>query len=98
MPAKKTVKKEKKEEKKEKKEQKKAKTKAKIGKVKQTKQTEKEVIVPEKPSKKVDIDTNLYRNLFKFLEDKVSVECFIGLHEQCFGRIGCECECHSKKH
>ena len=91
MPAKKTVKKEKKEEK----EQKKEKTKVKVGKVKEIK---KEVIAPEEPSKKVDIDTNLYRNLFKFLEDKVSVECFIGLHEQCFGRAGCECECHSKKH
>ncbi len=91
MPAKKTVKKEKKEEKKEKKE----KTKVKVGKVKEIK---KEVIVPEEPSKKVDIDTNLYHNLFKFLEDKVSVECFIGLHKQCFGRAGCECECHSKKH
>ena len=95
MPAKKIVKKEKKEEKKEKKEQKKEKTKVKVGKGKQTK---KEVIVPEEPSKKVDIDTNLYHNLFKFLEDKVSVECFIGLHVQCFGRAGCECECHSKKH
>ena len=91
MPAKKTVKKEKKEEKKEKKE----KTKVKVGKVKEIK---KEVIVQEEPSKKVDIDTNLYHNLFKFLEDKVSVECFIGLHKQCFGRAGCECECHSKKH
>lgn len=92
MPAKKTVKKEKKIEKKE---QKKEKTKVKVGKGKDIK---KEVIVPEKPPKKVDIDTILYHNLFKFLEDKVSVECFIGLHEQCFGRTGCECECHSKKH
>lgn len=90
MPAKKTVEKEK--EKKEKKEQKKEKTK--VGKVKETK---KEIIVPEKPPKKVDIDTNLYHNLFKFLEDKVSVECFIGLHKQCFGRAGCECECHTKR-
>ncbi|MBI5133673.1 MAG: hypothetical protein HZA83_03075 [Thaumarchaeota archaeon] len=94
MPAKKTVKKEKKEEKKEKKEQKKEKTKVKVGKVKEIK---KEVTVPEEPSKKVDIDTTLYHNLFKFLEDKVSVECFIGLHKQCFGRAGCECECHTKR-
>lgn len=92
MPAKKTVKKEKKEQKKEKKEEK---TKVNVGKGKETK---KEVIVPEKPPKKVDIDTTLYHNLFKFLEEKVSVECFIGLHAQCFGRAGCECECHSKKH
>ena len=95
MPAKKIVKKEKKEEKKEKKEQKKEKTKVKVGKVKEIKN---EVIVPEEPPKEVDIDTILYHNLFKFLDDKVSLECFIGLHEQCFGRAGCECECHSKKH
>jgi hypothetical protein len=95
MPAKKTVKKGKvKEKKRERREEEKPTVKPKQ--VKEVKKKE-EVIVPEKPHKKVDIDTTLYRNLFKFLEDKVSVECFIGLHEQCFGRTGCQCECHTKK-
>lgn len=54
------------------------------------------VVVEEKPQKKVDIDVNMYMDLFKFLDEKVSVECFIDLHEQCFGRADCECACHSK--
>lgn len=61
----------------------------------QTKSKKKEVVV-EKPAKRVDIDTEMYRDLFKFLDEKVSVECFIDLHEQCYGNPDCECECHVK--
>lgn len=62
-----------------------------------TRKQEKKEVVEEKPQKKVDIDVNMYRDLFKFLDEKVSVECFIDLHDQCFGRTDCECECHSRK-
>jgi len=48
------------------------------------------------PVSRVDINTKIYRDLFKFLEEKVSMECFIDLHEQCYGRINCQCECHKK--
>ncbi len=48
------------------------------------------------PVARVDINTKIYRDLFKFLEEKVSMECFIDLHEQCYGRINCQCECHKK--
>jgi len=61
------------------------------------KEKEKEKEIVEKPVKKVDIDTVMYRDLFKFLDEKVSVECFIDLHEQCYGKADCECRCHSKK-
>jgi hypothetical protein len=57
----------------------------------------KEVVIEEPPAKKVDINTKMYHNLFKFLEDKVSVECFIDLHDHCFGIANCECECHTQK-
>ncbi|MEE8132383.1 MAG: hypothetical protein V3T40_02285 [Nitrososphaerales archaeon] len=57
---------------------------------------EKEIVV-EKEVKKIDINTEMYRDLFKFLDEKVSVECFIDLHGQCYGKIDCECECHTKK-
>jgi hypothetical protein len=57
----------------------------------------KKVIVVEEPAKRVDIDTTMYHNLFKFLDEKVSVECFIGLHDHCFGQAVCECECHANK-
>lgn len=43
-----------------------------------------------------DINTKIYRDLFKFLDEKVSVECFIDLHNQCYGKTGCQCECHKK--
>jgi len=78
----------------------KEKVKAKTTKVKPTKKEkvkEKEREIVEKPAKKVDIDTVMYRDLFKFLDEKVSVECFIDLHEQCYGKADCECRCHSKK-
>jgi len=52
--------------------------------------------IKEKPARIVDIDMQIYRDLFKFLEEKVSVECFVDLHEQCFGKASCECECHKK--
>ncbi|MEM2760434.1 MAG: hypothetical protein QXU32_10380 [Nitrososphaerales archaeon] len=71
-------------------------TKEKIRSAKKEKPAKKEVIV-EKPAKRVDIDTEMYKNLFKFLDEKVSVECFIDLHDQCFGKSRCECECHTKK-
>jgi hypothetical protein len=54
----------------------------------------------EKPkeirTKKTDIDVQMYRDLFKFLEEKVSVECFIDMHDQCYGKTNCQCECHKK--
>jgi len=58
--------------------------------------------IKEKPKKepepvsRVDINTQVYRDLFKFLEEKVSLECFIDLHDQCFGKTDCQCECHKK--
>jgi hypothetical protein len=58
---------------------------------------EKPPVVEEKPAKRVDIDVEMYRDLFKFLDEKVSVECFIDLHNQCYGNKNCECQCHSKK-
>ena len=57
--------------------------------------TEKSKKEPE-PVSKVDINTQVYRDLFKFLEEKVSLECFIDLHDQCFGKTNCQCECHKK--
>lgn len=78
----------------------KEKVKTKTGKVKpakKEKEKEKEKEIVEKPTKKVDIDTVMYRDLFKFLDEKVTVECFIDLHEQCYGKADCECQCHAKK-
>jgi DNA-nicking Smr family endonuclease len=76
----------------------KEKVKTKTTKVKPAKkEKEKEREIVEKPVKKVDIDTVMYRDLFKFLDEKVSVECFIDLHEQCYGKADCECQCHAKK-
>jgi len=43
-----------------------------------------------------DVNTKIYRDLFKFLDEKVSVECFIDLHNQCYGKTDCQCECHKK--
>lgn len=63
---------------------------------KREKEKEKEVFV-EKPANRVDIDLDIYRGLFKYLEEKLSVECFIDLHGQCYGRPDCGCECHTKK-
>jgi hypothetical protein len=48
------------------------------------------------PVSRVDINTKIYRDLFKFLDEKVSMECFIDLHEQCYGKTNCQCECHKK--
>ncbi|MFQ5940505.1 MAG: hypothetical protein ACE5KA_02245 [Nitrososphaerales archaeon] len=66
-------------------------------KVAKAKPAKKQEIVEEKPTKRVDIDTELYRDLFKFLEEKVSVECFIDLHDHCYGKADCECTCHTNK-
>ena len=66
------------------------------------KEKEKAKEIKEKPKKeaeyvsKVDINTQVYRDLFKFLEEKVSLECFIDLHDQCFGKTNCQWECHKK--
>ncbi len=72
----------------------------KIGiKAKKTKQEpKKEKVKPKEPEpvSRVDINTQVYRDLFKFLEEKVSLECFIDLHDQCFGKTNCQCECHKK--
>lgn len=59
------------------------------------KEKEKPKKEPE-PVSRVDINTQVYRDLFKFLEEKVSLECFIDLHDQCFGKANCQCECHKK--
>ncbi|MFY3739762.1 MAG: hypothetical protein HMLIMOIP_000181 [Candidatus Nitrosomirales archaeon] len=59
------------------------------------KEKEKPKKEPE-PVSRVDINTQVYRDLFKFLEEKVSLECFIDLHDQCFGKTDCQCECHKK--
>ncbi|HLE35245.1 MAG TPA: hypothetical protein VI698_05070 [Nitrososphaerales archaeon] len=59
------------------------------------KEKEKPKKEPE-PVSRVDINTQVYRDLFKFLEEKVSLECFIDLHDQCFGKTNCQCECHKK--
>jgi len=59
------------------------------------KEKEKPKKEPE-PVSRVDINTEVYRDLFKFLEEKVSLECFIDLHDQCFGKTDCQCECHKK--
>ncbi len=48
------------------------------------------------PAPSKDINTMIYRDLFKFLEEKVSVECFIDMHDQCYGKTNCQCECHKK--
>jgi len=48
------------------------------------------------PASRTDINTKMYRDLFKFLEEKVSLECFIDLHDQCYGKTDCQCECHKK--
>lgn len=48
------------------------------------------------PAPRVDINTKIYRDLFKFLEEKVSMECFIDMHDQCYGKTDCQCECHKK--
>jgi len=48
------------------------------------------------PVSRTDINTEVYRDLFKFLEEKVSLECFIDLHDHCFGKTNCQCECHKK--
>lgn len=48
------------------------------------------------PAPRVDINTKIYRDLFKFLEEKVSVECFIDMHDRCYGKADCQCECHKK--
>lgn len=44
----------------------------------------------------VDIDISIYGQPIKFLEEKISTECFLGVHDQCFGQKDCECECHKK--
>ena len=59
------------------------------------KEKEKPKKEPE-PVSRVDINTQVYRDLFKFLEEKVSLECFIDLHDKCFGKTDCQCECHKK--
>jgi hypothetical protein len=59
------------------------------------KEKEKPKKEPE-PVSRVDINTQVYRDLFKFLEEKVSLECFIDLHDHCFGKSNCQCECHKK--
>lgn len=94
--AKKIVKKPKIKEKEEKKLKPKLKPEKKAKGKKKEKVVKKEIVV-EQPAKKVDIDTEMYHNLFKFLDDQVSVECFIGLHDHCFGQAVCECECHANK-
>ena len=48
------------------------------------------------PLSRTDINTKIYRDLFKFLEERVSIECFVDLHDQCYGKINCQCECHKK--
>jgi hypothetical protein len=66
---------------------------------KETKVKRKEETKPKKqpqPARRVDINTTIYRDLFKFLEEKVSVECFIDMHDRCFGKTDCQCECHKK--
>jgi hypothetical protein len=76
------------------------KTKKSIVKAKKTKsEPKKEKEKPKKepePVSRVDINTQVYRDLFKFLEERVSLECFIDLHDQCFGKTNCQCECHKK--
>ena len=61
---------------------------------------EKIKIAPKEPEpeplSRTDINTKIYRDLFKFLEERVSIECFVDLHDQCYGKINCQCECHKK--
>lgn len=64
-------------------------------KVKKTKVTVTVKKEPE-PAPRRDINTKMYRDLFKFLEEKVSMECFIDMHDQCYGKSDCQCECHKK--
>ncbi len=64
-------------------------------KVKPKKEVKNEVKEPE-PASRIDINTKIYRDLFKFLEEKVSLECFIDMHGQCYGKTDCQCECHKK--
>lgn len=45
---------------------------------------------------KVDMDTRIYGDSFRFLEERISTECFLGIHEQCFGKLDCECKCHRR--
>lgn len=52
---------------------------------------------PAEPRARRDINAKIYRDLFKFLEGKVSTECFINIHDQCYGKADCECECHPKQ-
>jgi hypothetical protein len=44
----------------------------------------------------VDLDPNHYRDGLKFLEDKVSLECFIDLHSDCQLNGACQCGCHER--
>jgi len=68
--------------------------KEKRAKVKTKKEVEKK-FEPE-PAPRKDINTKIYRDLFKFLDEKVSLECFIDMHDQCYGKTDCQCECHKK--
>lgn len=37
---------------------------------------------------------NIYRDAGKFLEDRVSLECFVDLHNYCLLNGACGCKCH----
>jgi len=67
-------------------------------KLKKAKAKEKKVKAQKEPepASRTDINTKMYRDLFKFLEEKVSMECFIDMHDQCYGKTDCQCECHKK--
>jgi hypothetical protein len=54
--------------------------------------TPKQAVEPPRPKR--ELNTMIYRDLFKFLEGKVSTECFVNIHDQCYGNVDCECECH----
>jgi len=64
-------------------------------KAKKVKKAKVEMKEPE-PAPRVDINTKIYRDLFKFLDEKVSVECFIDMHDRCYGKADCQCACHKK--
>ncbi len=41
-----------------------------------------------------ELNTKIYKDFLKFLEGRVSTECFVDIHDQCYGNVDCECECH----
>lgn len=48
------------------------------------------------PAANTNSPLSIYRDSFKFLEDRVSLECFINLHHDCSINGACECGCHQR--